>query len=242
LLYEVRLGSSRICPAGRRAHYPRGAGLGRGRAGTFVEALDAAEAREAGQLDASFTIIHLRGLGQRAAQRPTRLLDAPAARASERSNTTELPLRFWTSTSILDALKSGYPELVEERCAALEHGRTVLNQASRQIALKFAGRRELTSLRGADLDAIVALRRRAEELGSIAVVRGTTFSSAPGAFPSWIRCDADGARAGDRARRVGDRILVLPLSQRRGAGQTGAATLELVSRLPRTRAWAVGWY
>ncbi len=97
----------------------------------FVDALDAAEAREAGQLDADFhlTIYEASGSELMSVLRGywTRL----QLELSERVYNTELPHRFLDEhVAILDALKEGDGPLVEERMRKhIEHGRAVIAKA-----------------------------------------------------------------------------------------------------------------
>jgi DNA-binding GntR family transcriptional regulator len=97
----------------------------------FVDALDAAEAREAGQLDADFhlTIYEASGSELMSVLRGywTRL----QLELSERVYNTELPRRFLDEhVAILDALKEGDAPLVEERMRKhIEHGRAVIAKA-----------------------------------------------------------------------------------------------------------------
>ena len=97
----------------------------------FVEALDAAEAREAGQLDAEFHLAIYEASGSEMLSVLRGYWNRLQLELSERVYTTEVPRRFLDEhLSILEALKAGKPELVEERMKKhIEHGRAVLVKA-----------------------------------------------------------------------------------------------------------------
>jgi DNA-binding GntR family transcriptional regulator len=97
----------------------------------FVEALDAAEAREAGQLDAEFHLAIYEASGSELLSVLRGYWTRLQLELSERVYTTEVPRRFLDEhLQILDALKAGDPDLVEERMRKhIEHGRTVLTRA-----------------------------------------------------------------------------------------------------------------
>ena len=97
----------------------------------FVEALDAAEAREAGQLDAEFHLAIYEATGSELLSVLRGYWTRLQLELSERVYTTEVPRRFLDEhLAILEALKAGDPDLVEKRMQKhIEHGRTVLVKA-----------------------------------------------------------------------------------------------------------------
>jgi DNA-binding GntR family transcriptional regulator len=97
----------------------------------FVDALDAAEAREAGQLDADFHLTIYEASGSELLSVLRGYWTRLQLELSERVYNTELPRRFLDEhVAILDALKEGDPPLVEERMRRhIEHGRAVIAKA-----------------------------------------------------------------------------------------------------------------
>ncbi len=97
----------------------------------FVDALDAAEAREAGQLDADFHLTIYEASGSELLSVLRGYWNRLQLELSERVYTAEVPRRFLDEhLAILDALKLGDAELVEQRMRThIEHGRAVLARA-----------------------------------------------------------------------------------------------------------------
>jgi DNA-binding GntR family transcriptional regulator len=97
----------------------------------FVEALDAAEAREAGQLDADFHLAIYEASGSELLSVLRGYWTRLQLELSERVYNTEVPRRFLDEhLQILDALKKGDADLVETRMKKhIEHSRTVLSKA-----------------------------------------------------------------------------------------------------------------
>ena len=97
----------------------------------FVDALDAAEAREAGQLDADFHLTIYEASGSELLSVLRGYWNRLQLELSERVYTTEVPRLFLDEhLAILEALKQGDPELVEQRMRThIQHGRTVLAKA-----------------------------------------------------------------------------------------------------------------
>ena len=97
----------------------------------FVEALDAAEAREAGQLDADFHLTIYEASGSELLSVLRGYWTRLQLELSERVYNTEVPRRFLDEhLQILDALKKGDADLVEQRMHKhIEHGRAVLIKA-----------------------------------------------------------------------------------------------------------------
>jgi len=97
----------------------------------FVDALDAAEAHEAGQLDADFHLTIYEASGSELLSVLRGYWNRLQLELSERVYNTEVPRRFLDEhLAILEALKQGDPPLVEKRMKQhIEHGRTVLAKA-----------------------------------------------------------------------------------------------------------------
>lgn len=97
----------------------------------FVEALDAAAAREAGQLDADFHLTIYEASGSELLSVLRGYWNRLQLELSERVYNTEVPRRFLDEhLGILDALKQGDAVLVQERMTThIEHGRAVLAKA-----------------------------------------------------------------------------------------------------------------
>jgi DNA-binding GntR family transcriptional regulator len=97
----------------------------------FVDALDAAEPREAGQLDADFHLAIYEASGSELLSVLRGYWNRLQLELSERVYNTELPRGFLHEhLKILEALKAGDPELALERMKShIEHGRTVLAKA-----------------------------------------------------------------------------------------------------------------
>ena len=97
----------------------------------FVDALDAAEPREAGQLDADFHLAIYEASGSELLSVLRGYWTRLQLELSERVYNTEVPRRFLDEhLQILDALKKGDADLVETRMKKhIEHSRTVLSKA-----------------------------------------------------------------------------------------------------------------
>ena len=97
----------------------------------FVEALDAAEAREAGQLDADFHLTIYEASGSELLSVLRGYWNRLQLELSERVYNTEVPRMFLDEhLGILEALKLGDAAMVEERMKKhIEHGRAVLAKA-----------------------------------------------------------------------------------------------------------------
>ena len=97
----------------------------------FVDALDAADAQEAGQLDADFHLAIYEASGSELLSVLRGYWTRLQLELSERVYNTEVPRRFLDEhLSILDALKKGDADQVEERMHKhIEHGRSVLIKA-----------------------------------------------------------------------------------------------------------------
>ena len=97
----------------------------------FVDALDAADAHEAGQLDADFHLTIYEASSSELLSVLRGYWTRLQLELSERVYNTEVPRRFLDEhLSILDALKKGDADQVEERMHKhIEHGRSVLIKA-----------------------------------------------------------------------------------------------------------------
>jgi DNA-binding GntR family transcriptional regulator len=97
----------------------------------FVDALDAAEPREAGQLDADFHLAIYEASGSELLSVLRGYWNRLQLELSERVYNTEVPRRFLHEhLKILEALQAGDPELARDRMQShIEHGRTVLAKA-----------------------------------------------------------------------------------------------------------------
>jgi DNA-binding GntR family transcriptional regulator len=97
----------------------------------FVDALDAANAREAGQLDADFHLAIYEASGSELLSVLRGYWTRLQLELSERVYNTEVPQRFvHEHLSILEALKAGDGALAQKRMRShIEHGRTVLTKA-----------------------------------------------------------------------------------------------------------------
>jgi DNA-binding GntR family transcriptional regulator len=97
----------------------------------FVDALDAAEAREAGQLDAEFHLAIYEASGSELLSVLRGYWTRLQLELSERVYNTEVPRRFLDEhLGILDALKTGESREAEQRMRShIEHGRTALVKA-----------------------------------------------------------------------------------------------------------------
>lgn len=97
----------------------------------LVEALDAAEAREAGQLDAEFHLAIYEASGSELLSVLRGYWTRLQLELSERIYTAKVPRRFMDEhVSILEALKAGNPDLVAQRMQHhIEHDRAVLVKA-----------------------------------------------------------------------------------------------------------------
>jgi len=96
-----------------------------------LDALDAAEAHEAGQLDADFHLTIYEASGSELLSVLRGYWNRLQLELSERVYNTEVPRRFLDEhLAILEALKQGDPPLVEQRMKQhIEHGRSVLAKA-----------------------------------------------------------------------------------------------------------------
>ena len=97
----------------------------------FVDALDAAEAREAGQLDAEFHLAIYEASGSELLSVLRGYWTRLQLELSERVYNTEVPSRFLDEhLGILEALKAGDSTEAEKRMRShIEHGRTALAKA-----------------------------------------------------------------------------------------------------------------
>jgi DNA-binding GntR family transcriptional regulator len=97
----------------------------------FVDALDAAEAREAGQLDAEFHLAIYEASGSELLSVLRGYWTRLQLELSERVYNTEVPRRFLDEhLGILEALKAGDSGEAEKRMRShIEHGRTALAKA-----------------------------------------------------------------------------------------------------------------